>query len=810
METLSARAVVIGGGIMGVSTLYHLAKFGWTDSLLLEKNDLTHGSTWHAAGLCTHFAHDLTIMQMRAYSAQLYRDELPSALQCDTGFKTTGGLRLATRNQRMDEYCHVQGIGKLAGHRFEIVTPKRIQELHPLVQTAGVIGGIYEPYDGNTDPTQTTLALASGARNLGAKILVNNEVVDIRSDSARQWCVITPQLKVTCEHLINAAGMWCRQIGEYTGIDIPVVPVEHQYFVTETIDRVSSIGFTLPIVRDPDESWYIRQERDGLIFGPYEKRASLWSVDGIDPEFGAELLPNNYDRIDTIMVAAVNRIPDLGKAGIRQGVNGLIPFTPDANPLLGPVHGAANIWLATGSSMGIMEGGGAGRFVAEWIVNGEAPMDPISVDPRRFGSYAGREYRTRKAAQAYAHQFSAHYPNEERPAARPARVSSFHSKLKKRGAVFGEVFGWERPNWYRTDDSGCETANSFRRTNWFAATQRECLAAATGVSVSDLSALAKFEVSGADAEHFMLHLGANLPPRAVGRVGLIHVLNRAGGILAEFVVLKTSADSYFLSSAAVAGHRDLDLLKSRSAGFRVSIKPVTEKYSALAVAGPNAQRLLESVSDEDFSHDHFPWLSGREIRISDVRVRSMRVSYIGESGWELHIPSADAEAVYCLIRDAGVPYGLDHYGVFAMNSMRLEKGYRGFGVDLTTERTPLEAGLGHLVRAEDRNFIGKDAMMRKAESGQKWRMKLFEVESGQGCIDPFYLHPVMQDGVAVGTVTSGAFGHRTGKSLALAYLTESASLSENGFGIEILGVNHQAKILSVPPYDPKNLKMNTV
>ncbi len=795
---------------MGVSTLYHLAKLGWTDSILLEKNDLTHGSTWHAAGLCTHYAHDLTIMQMRAYSASLYRDELPAAVERETGFRTTGGLRLATRSQRMDEYRHVQGIGKIAGQPFEIVSAQRIKELHPLVHTEGVIGGIYEPNDGNVDPTQATLALAAGARNLGAKIFINNQVVDIQSTCAGEWCVSTANMKVVCEHLINAAGMWCRQVGEFTGIDIPVVPVEHQYFVTTSIERVRTNQSPLPIVRDPDESWYIRHERDGLIFGPYEKDAALWSVDGIDPEFGAELLPNDYERIDEVMSAAIDRVPDLGNVGIKQGVNGLIPFTPDANPLLGPVHDMRNMWLATGSSMGIMEGGGAGRFVAEWIVHGEAPMDPISVDPRRFGGYAGRDYRTRKAIQAYAHQFAAHYPYEERPAARPARITSFHTQLAEKGAVFGEAFGWERPNWYQTDDSGCETADSFRRTNWFASVERECRAVAAGVSVSDLSVLSKFEVSGPDAEKFMAHLGANLPPQAVGQISLIHVLNHAGGVLAEFVVMKTSADCYFLSSAAFAEHRDLDLLKSRAADLRVTIEPVTEKYSTLAVMGPKSQQLLETISGEDLSLDRYRWLSGRDIRIADVTVRSMRVSYIGESGWELHIPSAQGGFIYSLIRDAGAPYGLDHYGAFAMNSMRLEKGYRGFGADLTTERTPLEAGLDHLVRVNNRNFIGRDAMMRKAKSRQTWQMKLFEIESGQGCIDPFYLHPVMQGGVTVGTVTSGAFGHRTGKSLALAYLTDKASVSDNDFGVEILGVRHQAKILTVPPYDPANRKLKQV
>ncbi len=796
---------MIGGGAMGASTLYHLTKLGWYDAVLLEKNNLTHGSTWHAAGLCTHFAHNATIMQMRAESIRLYKSALADDSGMEVGFRQTGALRVTRSADRMDEFRHVQGLGRFIGHEFHIVSPAEIKELYTLAEMHGLIGGIYEPNDGNVDPSQATHAFASGARARGARIFRNCPVLAVQRTSSGEWLVITPAHQFQCEHIVNAAGTWCREIGAMMGIDLPVVPVLHQYFVTESIDEVRDRATALPIFRDPEESWYTRQERDGLIFGPYEQSPEVWSIDRIPPDFGADLLPPALERISGIVEAATGRIPALGKVGIRSNVNGPITFTPDANPLIGPAFGLRNAWLITGSSMGVMEGGGAGKFLAEWITHGEPPMDALAVDSRRFGDFANREYRVAKAVESFAHQFAIHYPKEERDAGRPATVSPFYLSLKNAGAVYGAAFGWERPNWYQTPESGPKTVDSFRRTNWFKAVRRECQTVAERVGLCDMSAIAKFEVTGADAERFMESLGANSPPAQVGRISLIHVLNESGGVMSEFAVHRFSDDRFYLTSAAAAARLDFDLLRRRASEFRVEVRSVTGDRAVLSVAGPNAQELLSTVSESDFSQSGFPWLSGQNVSIGGVKLLALRISYTGEAGWELHIPESKALIVYETLIEAGAQLGLGFFGAFAVDSMRLEKGYRAWGMDLTTERTPLEAELTHLVKTENRQFVGRDALLRRQESADRWSLRLFEIQSGE--IDPFYLHTIYQGSQIVGIVSSGAYGHRTGKSLALGYLNDTAVPNEGGFEIDIIGAKFPAAVLDQSPYDPNNLRL---
>ncbi|MDE0310301.1 MAG: FAD-dependent oxidoreductase [Acidiferrobacterales bacterium] len=801
--TSSARTVVIGGGIMGVSVLYHLAKLGWTDSVLLERRDLTHGSTWHAAGLCTHFAHNATIMQMRADSIRQYSLELEQETGLSAGFRKTGALRITRSADRMDEFRHVQGIGQFVGHEFHIVTPDEVSELHPLANIDGLIGGIYEPGDGNVDPSQATQALASGARAQGALIYRNDPVVEIESTFSGEWRVITPNREILCEHVINAAGTWCREIGDMLGVDLPVVPVLHQYFVTESMHEVATLQRALPIIRDPEESWYIRQERDGLIFGPYERDAQPWSVDGIPDHFGADLLPPDFDRVETIVQSASARIPSFGLAGIRNVVNGPITFTPDANPLIGPAFGLRNAWLLTGSSMGVMEGGGAGRFLAQWIVGGEPPMDPIAVDSRRFGEYADRRYRVAKAKESFAHQFAVHYPREERPAGRPCLKSEFHAPLECTGAVFGAACGWERPNWFGSERNREHTNDSFRRTNWFDAVASECRTVAERVGICDMTALSKFSLTGGDAHGFLDTLGANRPPQSDGRVGLIHVLSRSGGVLSEFTVLRKSRNHYYLTSAAAALRHDFELLRSRARGLDVRVESQTSDYCVIGLMGPASAKLLDELTSDDLSVDGFPWLTGRMLEIRKRKLLAIRMSYAGESGWELHVHRSDALAIFSALTEAGRNFGIGYFGAFAIDAMRLEKGYRAWGMDLTTERTPLESGLGHLVRTENRQFIGRDAMLRRHQREDCWRMELLQIDS-DGDIDPFYLHPLFADDKVIGIVTSAAFGHRTGLSLALAYLDGRCEPFGQSLEVEIIGHRFPAGILDRPPYDPDN------
>jgi dimethylglycine dehydrogenase len=801
-----ARVVVIGGGAMGCSLLYHLTKLGWRDVALVEKHELTAGSTWHAAGLCTHFAHNLTVMHMRAYSARLYRAELSKDTGNPVSFHATGALRVTRSSDRMDEFRHVQGLGRFAGFDFHILSPAELKQVHPLAATHEIIGAFYEPNDGHVDPSQATQAMAAGARTGGAAIYRHNPVEAIEAGPGGEWVVHTRDGSIRSEIVVNAAGTWAREIGGMMGLDLPVVPMLHQYVVTNRVEAVAALDRELPIIRDPEESWYMRQERDGLIVGPYERAGHPWGVDGVPKDFGMELLPPDLSGVEDILLCAMQRVPAFGEAGIKTVVNGPITFTPDAGPLVGPAFSLRNAWLLTGSSMGVMEGGGAGKFLAEWIVGGEPPMDPLAVDPRRFGGYADRSYRVEKAVESFANQFGIHFPYEERPAGRPKLKSPTYDELKRRSAVFGSVYGWERPNWFDTTGRGGHEEVSFRRPRWFEEVGAECRAVRDRVGIADLSPLAKFEVSGPGAPGFMAALGANRPPRNVGGIALIHLLTGRGGVLSELTATKLDGDGYYLTGAAAARRHDLDLLISRAAAFpEVTIRDVTGDRGVLVLAGPRARQLLERLTDADLTNQAFPWLTCREIVVAGCPVRALRVSYVGELGWELHCAVGDQLVLLTALLEAGQTLDAALFGSHAANAMRLEKGYRGWGMDLSTERTPLEAGLDHLVRLDGRDFVGRVALTGQGGRSLPMQMALIEIH-GDGP-DPFYGHPVCRGDRVVGLVTSGAYGHRTEKKLALAYLTAEAQTVDGAFSVQILGKPCPANLLRHPPYDPQNLRL---
>ncbi|MEQ9257893.1 MAG: FAD-dependent oxidoreductase [Roseovarius sp.] len=803
-----AQVLIIGGGAMGVSLAYHLGKAGWRDVVLTEKNDLTHGSTWHAAGLCTHFAHNATIQELRATSVRLYRDILPEETGRSCGFHPTGAMRVTRSADRMDEFRHVAGLSDFTGYPLEVLTPERVAELHPLARLDGLLGGIYEPDDGHVDPTLATQAMAEGSKARGVTILRQNPVLAIVREGGA-WVVETPKGVIRARHIVNAAGTWGWEIGRMMGVNVPSVPVLHQYLVTDTIGAIAArqaegLG-ELPIIRDAEESWYLRQERDGFILGPYEKEAQVWSVDGVPPDFGAELMPPDLDRVEHIIEAAMARVPALGEGGVKTVVNGPITFTPDANPLIGPAHGVENAWLLTGSSMGVMEGGGAGWFLAHWMTHGAPPMDALAVDSRRFGGWAGRDYRVAKAIECFGLQFGIHYPYEERPAGRGLRLSPLDGRMRARGAVMGAAHGWERPNWF-ADTTGAVARESFRRTNWFDAVAREVDAASQRVALADLSVFSKFELEGPGVAACLDTLGANRAP-APGRVGLIHALTPAGGVAAEFTVARLGENHAYLTSAAAAEEMDFDLLAAHAAGHDVVLRNVTEAWGVLGVMGPRAQEVLAGLTEAELGAG-FPWLSVREITVAGVALRALRVSYIGEAGWELHAPAAEMPALFDAVEAAGAAHGLGFYGAYAANAMRLEKGYRGWGADLTTERSPEEAGLGYLIRPEGRSFQGDAALAARMADPERWEMVLLALDEGAGGageVDPFYAHPVRHEGAPVGIVTSGGYGHRTGQALALAYM-RWRGLRE-GLTVDILGQPRPARVLERAPYDPDNTRM---
>ena len=899
--TTDTQVAIVGGGIMGVSLAYHLTRRGWREVVLLEKSELTAGSTWHAAGLCTHFAHSPTVMEIRAASVRLYRDVLPAETGESTGFHPCGALRVTRSAERMAEFRHVQGLGEFLGHEFRILTPEDLARVYPLTRTDGLLGAIHEPHDGHVDPTLVTNALAAGARSRGAQIRRHEPVRAIeRGGGARgAWVVHTDRGTVRADHVVNAAGTWCREIGAMAGVDLPVVPMLHQYLVTtgvpEIATRVAAGAPELPIIRDPEESWYLRQERDGFIVGPYEAHGRPWGVDGIPPDFGMELLPPALDRVESIVALAMERVPALAHAGVRTIVHGPITFTPDANPLVGPAFGVENMWLLTGSSMGVMEGGGAGRLLADWMVDGTPPMDALAIDPRRFGAYApARDYRVARAVESFGLQFGVHFPFEERPAGRPCRVTPIHDAQAAQGAVFGSVYGWERPNWFAVDGeprSGTESdprpspsteskperrsesppgarsgsgpqheaestheaspesqpglhsepapepgdqtwrrgasaelqtrpRSSVRRVDapltfgrpaWTKTVAAECRAVCERVGLVDLSAFSKFEIAGPDASTFVERLGANRPPRTIGRIGLTHALTEAGGVASEFVVTRLAGDRYYVTSAAAAERHDEDLLHRHAASFdRVEVVNRTGHIGILGLMGPEAPTVLRALTDTSVDREAFPWLSAQTMRVGGVETRALRMSYAGECGWELHVAMADLLALHRALCKAGAAAGLVPFGAHAMNSMRLEKGYRAWGADLTTERTPVEAGLDHLVHTEGREFTGRDALLARTARADAWRMVLLSMER-DGDTDPFYTHTVWHRGRPAGIVTSGAPGHRTRTVLALAYLrpevAETSTSVTGGLDVSILGRRYPARVLDAPPYDPANARL---
>lgn len=802
----NARVAVIGGGAMGVSLLYHLTKLGWSDIVLLEKNELTAGSTWHAAGLCTHFAHNLTVQAMRAHSVKLYSGILEEETGSPVSFHNSGALRITRSEERMAEFRHVRDIGLYSGYDFNILTPDELKEIYPLVETDGIIGAIHEPDDGHVDPSQATHAMAQGARNGGAKIFRNTPVTALKQKPSGEWLITTPAGQITAEIIVNAAGTWGYEIGCMMGLELPMVPVLHQYLVTDRIEAVAARDKELPIIRDPEESWYVRQERDGMIIGPYEKDAKVWSPDGVPPKFGMELLPPDLESVEHIVGMAMERIPALAEAGIKTIVNGPITFTPDANPLIGPAFGVRNAWLLTGSSMGVMEGGGAGKLLAEWIVGGEPPMDVLGLDSRRFGAYAEtREYRISKAVECFGNQFAVHYPFEEREAARPQKTSPVHQNMAEAGAVFGFAYGWERPNWFASSP-GQESTLSFSRASWFDAVGEECQAVTEHAGIADMSVFSKFEVTGAGVMDFMESLGANTPPGKDGRIGLIHALTPSGGVHSEFTVTRLAEDHYYLTSAAAARRQDFAYLQSHAdAHPNAAINDITDTWGILGVMGPYSRNILQPLTDTNLGNHAFPWLTAQTINVAGVSALALRVSYAGELGWELHAEPDDLPRIYKSIIEAGAHHGLKHFGAFALNSMRLEKGYRAWGMDLSTERTPLEAGLDYLVKTDGRDFIGRDALVKGRE--QSFKMELLEIESAH--VDPFALHPVFSEGKVCGLITSGAYGHRTGKTLALAYMQPQNMTDGAPLTVNIVGESCPAQILAEAPYDPRNERLRS-
>ena len=800
-----AQVVIIGGGAMGVGLAYHLPLEGWSDVVLIDKGELTSGSTWHAAGLIPNFIGSLNMAKVHDYAVKLY-----PKLEAETGYATgwhgCGALRLGLSDAEVDWFHYVKGILDYIGVESYLVGQSEMREIHPLMKVDDVKLGFYTPNDGHTDPSSSANSMAAGARARGVQIVKRNRVTGVERTAGGEWKVITEQGEIICEHIVNAAGSFSDQVAQMSGFRLPIVNMEHQYLVTENLPEVEALDSEPPVVRDPVASCYIRQEQQGILVGPYETSGAVaWGVDGINWDFDMELLPEAIERLETSLVHAAERVPVFGTGGIKRVVNGPITHTPDGGFLLGPAGGLDNYWLCCGASIGITQGPGAGKYLAQWMVHGQTEINVREMDPRRYGEFANapKPYVVEKSIDEYQHMYQVHFPGEFREIARPVKTTPVYQKLLDSGAINAEVYGWERAKWFSPD--GALEQYSFRRNNSFAQVAKECECVEHRVGVADLTAFSKYMVTGADAEGFLNRVGVNRVARKTGGLSLTHMLTDLGGIECEIAISKLADERFFLTSSIVAQQHDYDwMVQHINPGEDVTVEDVTDRYGMLALAGPRSRDLLSKLTDEDLSNQGFRWLSGKEIEVAGISVIALRVSYVGELGWELFHPIEAMSELASNIEDAGQQYGLGWFGSYALNAMRLEKGYKGWGSELTTEITPIEADIERFVDFES-DFIGKDKVLARKAEGISTKLVLVSVDAHDA--DCLGNEPAMDGERPMGVVCSGGFGHRTQMSLAFVYVEPEFSAPGSTFDIPILGSTRRATVLAHPPYDPQNDKL---
>jgi dimethylglycine dehydrogenase len=800
----NARVVIIGGGIMGASLLYHLAELGWTDSILIEKDELTSGSTWHAAGQCPSITGSYNLAKIHAYSNDLY-PRLEGLTGQYVSWHKSGGIRLATNERELAWFKYIEGYSKIIGFDMAIIDPAEIRRINPFMTTEGVIAGAYTTSDGHADPSGLCNAMAIGARAMGATIIRKNRVTGLTQLPSGEWDVATEKGVIRAEIVVNAAGCYARQVAQMAGIDIPVTNMEHHYIVTDPIQAFMDRSEEIPVMRCPYVSGYFRQEQKSGLIGVYENLGlkEAWAPKGMPEwESTSELFGDDLERIGKWLERAIERMPIFGEVGIRRVINGAIPHTPDGGPLLGPASGLRNFWHCCGTSFGIAQGGGSGKYLAQWMVFGDADINMTEFDPRRYGSFADEDYSRDKVFLDYRLTFTTRLPGEEEPDGRPRKVSPLHDRLKAAGAIHTETFGWERPKWFSLD--GRAEVSGYARTNVFDVVRDEVCAVAERVGVLDLTGFAKYDVTGPDAEAFLNRICANRMPRKAGGIGLVHPLSRGGRIHGELTVTRLADDHFYCLSAAAAELRDLDLMQqSKLPDEDVTITNVTMDRGVIVLSGPKSRDLLAKLTDADLSNEGFRWLSGREITIAGHPVRALRVSYVGELGWELH-PLMDAMApLYDAIWEAGQAFGIANYGLYAVNTMRMEKGYKAWGSELTNELTMIEADMPRFIAFKKDDFVGKQATLDAPERP----LRIVYGEMAASNVDARGAEPILVGDRCIGLTTSGGYGHRVGKSLFFACVPPEHAAAGSVFDVFVQGERRHAVVLEHPAYDPENLKM---
>ena len=799
----TARVVVIGGGNMGAGVLYHLAKEGWTDCQLLEKAELTSGATWHAAGLVSRMVGGQALGSIHDHAVETYK-----RIEEETGQAVSwhgcGSLRVAGSPDHMDWIGHVYDAVRGRGQEIHLLGPGEVARLNPLydVAGAGILGAVYTPDDGHVDPAGACFAMAAGARRMGAEIVRRCRVVDLRQRPSGEWEVIHEQGRTICEQVVNAGGYHARQIGQLTGLDLPITTMQHHYVITDAVPEFADMDHEIPVTRDDYFCGYLRREQQGVLIGIYDKQdpQPVW-LDGCPWESEQELFDANWDGITPWLENCFERMPALGERGLKRTVNGGITYTPDGAMLLGPAPGLRNYWLACGATVGIAWGPGAGRTLAQWMVQGGTDISTRAFDPRRFGSWADDDYARVRCIEDYTQRISLPYPAQQKWTKRGIKMSGAHDRTTALGAVLEEAGGWERPRFFALDRMAAEDEMTYGRGETFALVGEECRAVRQAVGLGDFSAFAKFEISGPGAEAFLERVSANRMPRRVGGSCLTQFLNRCGRIEGEATIVRRGPDRFYLVTGAPSERRIWDWLTLHQQGAQdAEVRNQTDETAILTLAGPHARRVLAACCDADLSNARFPWLTAQEIAVGGIACLALRLSFTGSLAWELHCANHEAGALWDALWAAGEIHGIRAFGSYALNSLRLEKGYRG-GHELSSDATPLDAGLARFVKM-DKDFVGRDAL---AAGRADLRLELLEIDAADH--DAAGGEAVLSDGRRIGSVSSGAYGHHVGKSLALAYLKADRLTAGAPLEVLILGQPRPAKILPAPPFDPGNERL---
>ncbi|MGB5705802.1 MAG: FAD-dependent oxidoreductase [Arenicellales bacterium] len=799
-----ARVVIIGGGVVGCSVLYHLTKLGWTDVTLIERSELTSGSTWHAAGGFHTLNADTNMAALQGYTIKLYKElEQQSGQSC--GLHHVGGITLAGTPDRMDFLRAERAKHRYMGLDTHLLTPDEISELSPITNIDGIIGGLYDPLDGHLDPSGTTHAYARAAKNNGAEIVLRNRVLELNPLGDGSWELVTEKGKIKAEHIVNAAGLWAREVGAMAGVYLPLHPMEHQYLATDTIDEVVNHPTELPHVMDPEGESYLRQERDGLVIGFYEQDCDPWAVDGTSWNFGHELLPDNLERIGESLATAYSRYPVLERAGIKTIINGPFTFAPDGNPLVGPVQGLTNFWSACGVMAGFSQGGGVGLTLAEWMVEGEPSRDVFAMDVSRFGDFPTAAYTRIKVRENYQRRFSVSYPNEELPAARPFHTTPAYGLWQQQNAVFGSGYGMEHVNYFAPRGEEPWEIPSFRRSNAFAVIEQECRAVRTGVGINEIHNFSKFEVAGSGAESWLDWIMAGRMPKT-GRLTLCPMLSPKGKLIGDFTVSKLAQNLFQLTASYGSQNYHQRWFEQHPPQSDVQLKNISQDRLGFQIAGPESRHLLDRVTRVDVSTKVFPFLSVKRMQVGNCDAIVQRVSYTGDLGYEIYVPANHQVALYSALSRAGQDLGLRPFGMRAMMSLRLEKSFGSWLAEYKPDYTPLETGLDRFVAYnKEAEFIGKVAALEEKTRGVSRRLCTFIVDAQDA--DAVADEPIWKNNKIVGFVTSGGFAHFSGKSVAIGFLPVEMISPGVEVEIEILGEMRNAVMIDQVLFDHKAERM---